>query len=136
MGCDIHAYLEKKNSDGTYSYVKDVFESREYNLFAFLAGVRNYIRIKPINDARGLPTDLSEYVKDEYENWKYDAHSVSWIDVDELYDFNYMNNVHDENTSFSYQFMTYTTFLGEHTLSDILKLGQYINHRIVFWFDN
>jgi len=143
MGCDIHAYLEKKNAEGKYDYVEDVFEDREYNFFAFLADVRNYSNIEPIiPPRRGMPADVSSYVRAEREQWGSDGHSASWIDVDELFDFDYSKYTHTSystwggNSRGTVLPITYQDFLGEHTMKKILRLGKLIDHRIVFWFDN
>ena len=83
MGCDIHCFAETKNKEtGKWEKVGDhfeldefdrkyykkdkgseVFSWRSYSLFAFLADVRNYDHCEPINEARGLPDDISEGVK-------------------------------------------------------------------------
>lgn len=66
MGTDIHCVWQKKNKDNTWSDVKaDYSENRDYYLFAWLAGVRNYIGFAglnkpliPISEPRGLPNDF------------------------------------------------------------------------------
>lgn len=44
MGCDIHAYGERRNADGKWTLIPDCtpFQHRNYSLFAWLADVRNY----------------------------------------------------------------------------------------------
>lgn len=146
MGCDIHAYLEKKNVNGKYEYVQDVFDDgRDYNLFACIADVRNYSNIEPIiPPRRGMPSDVSAYVRDERNIWGSDGHSVSWIDIDEFFNFDYSKNI-KQNASYNTWGgvtngnqlpMTYQDFLGEHNMKTILRFGKLIDHRIVFWFDN
>lgn len=146
MGCDIHAYLEKKNANGKYEYICEVFDDgRDYNLFAFIGDVRNYSNIEPIiPPRRGMPEYVSTYVQDERLIWGSDGHSASWIDIDELFDFDYSKIVNQNrsyntwggHSSGTQLLMTYQDFLGEHTMKRILRLGKFIDHRIVFWFDN
>lgn len=68
MSCDIHAFVEhrKKNPenqeyDGGWLTVfgSELSLSRNYDMFALLAGVRNLRRLKPIVEPRGIPKDLS-----------------------------------------------------------------------------
>lgn len=99
MGCDIHMLAEKKNKD-KWEKVGNVFEhkwgdkvsvleepygGRNYELFAFLAGVRNRFDIKPISEPKGFAEDASEEVKkDLYDYWDGDGHSASYFTLEEL----------------------------------------------------
>lgn len=69
MGCDIHAMIEKRHwyreedRQEKFFYVNagNPHILRNYPLFAFLAGVRNYYGINPISRPRGIlvyPEDL------------------------------------------------------------------------------
>ena len=59
MGCDIHANFEiKVNNKWLYYSNPDI--DRNYDLFARMANVRNNRGIKPIDDPRGLPEDITE----------------------------------------------------------------------------
>lgn len=146
MGCDIHAYLEKRRDDGTYECVDSVFNHlRDYNLFAFLADVRNYSNIEPIgHPRRNIPTDTSEYVLSQRKEWGSDGHSSSWISVDELFAFDYSAIIKQNTgyntwggiTSGTQLDMKYSDFLGDDIMKVILRLGKFVDHRIVFWFDN
>ena len=52
----------------------DWFGDRNYELFAFLADVRNYQRLtSPICQPKGLPSDVSDAVKKESEGWGCDG---------------------------------------------------------------
>jgi len=104
MGCDIHCFAEKKVNgkweklngfkgmyyDPESDYFKherfkfsdEPYEGRNYNLFGFLAGVRT--DIPPIAGPRGIPEDLSDEIKDEYDKWDNDAHSSSHLYLSEL----------------------------------------------------
>lgn len=105
MGCDIHMHVEYRfdkkdqwrcgdyfklnHSDRTapdYTLV-DFFGDRNYSLFAVLADVRNYGDTEYIDDPRGLPDDVTDVVKNDYEVWEFDAHSCSHLTLKELIDF-------------------------------------------------
>ena len=112
MGCDIHFYVEK-NVDGKWisadkwivdKYMdkkveQELYDGRNYSLFAILADVRNGYGFagcktgegfKPISSPRGLPVDMSQEVGNRAEMWGLDGHSHSWLTVEELdsYDWN------------------------------------------------
>lgn len=108
MGCDIHMYVERKYEDKWYNcdyftpsiswkeadgpddskYTRvPMYEHRNYALFATLADVRNYGDTDYICEPKGFPDDASEYVNAEYEDWYGDAHSCSYLTLQELLDF-------------------------------------------------
>lgn len=110
MGCDIHMYVERKEGPFCWKgvYGEDLWDEYErkhnpdfiakpslnwlydgrcYNLFALLADVRNRCDILPIDSPRGLPVDISEDIKKEYEPWQWDAHSASFFYLDELQEY-------------------------------------------------
>lgn len=101
MGCDIHIYTEKnldgegwtsadfyakrKYADGEIVMeIVDVYDGRNYDLFALLANVRNRGYIKPICEPRGFPEDCCAEIKEEFEVWEYDGHNASWFTLKEL----------------------------------------------------
>lgn len=151
MGCDIHCYAERK---GARKFVKvrcNVFDSRSYGTFAFLAGVRNYSDVTPIAERRGFPVNASQAVKTAYEGWGTDAHSPSWLSVSELTSFDYDQPMEDRRvtrrTAWGFdggctsepgggRMTTYREFLGEWFFKDIKKLQDAGAERVVFWFDN
>ena len=153
MGCDIHMYVEKKNGEGVYEYIKSVkpFNYRYYGLFAFLAGVRNYSAIKPISKPRGLPNNLSKEVREEFKD-NDDYHSCSWISIKELLDFDYKQLMEDRREHkqiapniFTGAYtvepekgreMSYREFLDESFFEDLEILKLIGADRIVFGFDN
>lgn len=119
MGTDIHLRVEKKDENGVWQYVKpprtwsigdmdyptptwdddytnwsdpDVLnpEGRHYNLFAFLADVRNGVgfagvytgdRVEPQFPFRGVPDDAACVHEDDH--WLGD-HSFTWATLTEL----------------------------------------------------
>ena len=108
MGCDIHMYVERKRGGKWYNcdyFVPSIewkdadgpddskftriemYGGRNYALFATLANVRNYGNTDYICEPKGLPEDASEYVASEYESWVGDAHSCSYLTLQNLIDF-------------------------------------------------
>ena len=89
MGCDIHAYLEKQ-VNGKWLLHNEKKIGRDYNLFAFMVGVRVYQErsaeelIKPVSKPRGLPKDVSHSVREASKDWGDDGHSHSWLNLEEL----------------------------------------------------
>lgn len=107
MGCDIHFFVEVRLPNGPWQFFreqlrackninhntecywcngtgwecKQLYSGRDYQLFAVLAGVRNYMGIMPIAQPRGVPTDL-----DARTSWEMDMadHSCSWFTLKEL----------------------------------------------------
>lgn len=108
MGCDIHVYTEARQSvNGNKVWVNvdnwrvnpyfgdDEYEKREYNieaiysdrnyeLFSFLAGVRNYGHNPSFGFDRGLPEDMSPQTKKEADAWDCDGHTHGWCTLEEL----------------------------------------------------
>lgn len=101
MGCDIHAFLEYKNNDGVWEdanifefdnydqafQIMDVYDGRDYELFAVLANVRNDNGNRPISEPRGVPDDVSGNIKEEIKKWDCDGHSHSYYTLRELLDY-------------------------------------------------
>ncbi|UOF77352.1 hypothetical protein [Caudoviricetes sp.] len=106
MGCDIHLYVER-NEGGNWAQAlppadwcsnrlerttKEIksydqgkwFWDRHYELFAWLADVRNYHDQEPLADKRGLPENVSAPVKAESDDYGCDGHSHTWFTVAEL----------------------------------------------------
>ena len=88
MGCDIHFCVERRMPDGSWSAVMNrglEWEmDRNYELFGRLAGVR--CRERVIAEPRGIPADVSNVVRREYDGWGVDGHSASWLTLRELRD--------------------------------------------------
>ena len=61
------------------------YTSRNYDFFAVMADVRNYDNfITPVCAPKGFPEDASQEVINEYKRWNEDAHSCSWLTLEEL----------------------------------------------------
>lgn len=151
MGCDIHIFYEKK-VDGKWVEAEDVravseydygdpfgiteympFDWRQYSMFAWLcSGVRDYCGNPSISRERGLPDDISESAKKSYEDWACDAHSASFLSVDEISSYifdGYLLNREGE-------MVTAKELFGDDFFASIEELKRSDCERIVFWFDN
>ena len=93
MGCDIHLFIEYKVGDKPWqtdshhicedNYLRDVSVSyRNYRLFGALAGIRN--RVDYGAEAKGLPDDVSNSIKEESDRWDYDGHGHSYSSLEEF----------------------------------------------------
>ena len=117
MGCDIHLRVEKREGNGWVpaetmipnkyyepggdepeTIPKRFYDSRNYDLFAILADVRNGRGFggcdtgdgfTPIAPCRSLPDDVSESVKAEAHGWGVDGHSHSWLLLSEILAFDW-----------------------------------------------
>jgi hypothetical protein len=169
VGTDIHDYAEIFH-DGRWQYAGDnAFPTnewdierhspfgaeREYNLFAFLAGVRNDRDIKPLAEPRGLPADISAETHARIcENADY---GYSWFTLAELLAVDYEQLVGNAHRRFFPLFTarlrnlrkaspvepdtgeTLRQFLGEwyfDRLHLIGALGNPRDVRVVFGFDS
>lgn len=109
MGCDIHIMIEAKRrtaegwSDRWYNVDNwrhnpyygewedepemvfiDIYTGRDYELFSFLADVRNYGGNPSFGFDRGIPEDASDLVAKEYKSWGDDAHTPGYCTLAEL----------------------------------------------------
>ena len=106
MGCDIHVMVEvtKASWDGIWRNVDNwrvnpyygqfesepemqvvpVYHRRDYELFSFLADVRNYGNNPSFGFDRGIPIDASGHTIREYESWGDDAHTPGYCTLKEL----------------------------------------------------
>jgi hypothetical protein len=105
MGCDIHMLAEKRNKKTKQwevigpvfkdSYTasqksSEPYQGRNYELFAFLADVRNRFEITPIAEQKGWPEDMSKEIKEDLvDYWDSDGHSATWYTVKELREANW-----------------------------------------------
>jgi hypothetical protein len=153
MGCDIHIYAEKVvGLEWEHIPGLEPFNNCNYGTFGFLANVRNYSDVIPISNPRGIPSDVSNLVKLEYEEWGIDAHSASWLTVDELLLFDYDKDMEDRRITVKTgphswnggatakpgygKKTTFREFLDEWFFKNLQELKDSGAGRIVFWFDN
>ena len=173
MGCDIHPRAEVRRN-GQWEIVGDIFPYddwarsyhkcdytnepfywRDYGMFGFLAGVRNYSAIPPISEPRGFPVDLSPELRALTDLNIWDGHSASWLSLADLFAVDYDTSIEDRRctvqtgpNSFNGgatcepgqgEQTTLREFLGSLFFQhlDVLNgLGSPGNVRVVFWFDN
>lgn len=169
MGCDIHSFAERKK-ETKWVLVTDVFplsnfdkgwykkekgdhpfDWRSYNMFGFLANVRNYSEVPTIAEPKhAIPEDASPEVKEAWADWEGDGHTATWLTVKQLLDFNYDQVFWDKRVmrdgdgastaeEGEGEHLTIREFLGELFFDhlEVLKsLGDPESVRIVFWFDN
>ena len=152
MGCDIHAHVEYRHATGAWVYVPELelFDYRNYNLFGWLAGVRNYSAVPPIAAPRRLPVDVSPEIAHALDGWGSDAHSVSWLSLEELQAFDYDAAVENRRMTVGNSgghtadpgggtMTTYREFLGTSYFADLERFVLAAERgpvRVVFWFDN
>jgi hypothetical protein len=159
MGCDIHLYVERRTDSG-WEHVPDHsddwrdtanwYSTRNYNLFAILADVRNghgFAGIKtgdgfiPIDYPRGLPADVSTKVDAECVEWGIDGHSHSHLTIAEILAFDW-----DQSTTLAtpvggdvrrpYYRCASDDWWGTVMRAARLSKGSLDDVRFVFWFDN
>ena len=153
MGCDIHSHAEKREGGRWVAVPKlEPFDARAYNVFGWLADVRNYSAVSPIAAPRGVPPDMSATAAKDYDTWGSDAHSASWLTVDELLAVDYEQEVEDRRVTKQLgpnfwtggataepgggKKQTLREFLGQWFFEDLRKLQEAGAERVVFWFDN
>ena len=83
MGCDIHLHIEVQKLDRTWLHYGAPRIERNYDLFEKMAGVRGLIQ-NAIVPPKGLPNDISEITEMDWQHWKDDGHSASWLSHDEI----------------------------------------------------
>jgi hypothetical protein len=162
MGCDIHVYLEKYTSvNGENKWVNvdhwqlnpdfgshenereydliPFYWGRNYDLFSILAEVRG--SYDPIDDPRGLPEDVTDATRKEFERWGRDAHTPSHYTLKELKDYLYNNSEDDELTETLKRFVEpmENRFREEFWITNDDEKRYTVKEnafRVVFWFDN
>ena len=156
MSCDIHLHTQKRDKEGNWETVE--VKSRlsildcNYNVFAFLAGVRNYSGILPISEPRGLPGEYLQSTDDWLNSNNPDIHSTSYLLMSELLSFDYDQPMEDRRCirltrtgAFDGgctcepgggKMTTYRDYLGERYFKDLKTLKDAEVERIVFGFDN
>lgn len=128
---EMEAYGKVKEGETFYEHDRrPIFDDRNYQFFANLAGVRG-----DGPDAKGVPEDVSALGREALDRWSGDAHSASY---DTLNDFAlaYLSSRED------LQVLQSTEMLekGRSRVMDRL-IGSYhdterYDYRVVYWFDN
>jgi hypothetical protein len=162
MGCDITSFVEKKNRDTqkwevindcikVVGYMKEFqgkdlisspFDWRSYDMYAFLAGVRNGSCITPIVEPRGIPDNASEEIVSLYNIDPENFHSSSYLTVEELLAFDYDRSISDIEEYLEEgdeeDPKTIREFLGTFFFDDLESLksiGKPSMVRVIFWFN-
>lgn len=125
MGCDIHAHIEYTKVCGRY-FAKAIIP-RNYALFSYMAGVRAYGQVEPVVPPRGLPDNMEEETREDYDEQKRDAHTPSYLNYTEF------KLAYDRaSEEFAGRCRVTLAYLAAMKVLD--RAG--FNPRIVFWFDN
>lgn len=147
MGCDIHVWVQIKTTDKWSLFPVAVFSSRSYRVFGWLADVRNYAAIQPLDTPRGWPTNL----EDLEERANTDLHSHTWFPLKELLYVDYSQLVENRRvmkdgngghtcSEGDGEITTLRQFLGAQYFADLEGLkGLHFNPfnvRILIAFDN
>lgn len=155
MGCDIHLHVEKRGPNGWERVLPpegwncttldfSPFENRwddgskygwywdrDYDLFAWLAGVRNYAGCSPLSEPRGLPADASAEVKADSDELGIDGHTHSWLALSE-FEAAAATNVNTRNGDGPASEVHRRFYALVNAMRGIVGADA----RIVFWFDN
>jgi hypothetical protein len=127
MGTDIHAYLEVQ-IDGRWVCHSQPRIKRNYELFGRIAGIGG---AAPIIEPRGLPSDISEITRIEYEHDGADAHTPGWLSRSE------MEQIADLAPDLSgLGLFGYVTGNPPWGIPGDGHPAQYQDARLIFWFDN
>ena len=156
MGCDIHTWVEVRQ-EGEWHRVekaifpgwrepsKEPFDCRNYGVFGFLADVRNYSCVVPLDQPRGWPPSFGK-------EWEFgDLHSCSWFLLSELLAVDYEQLILDwrvmrdgngaakARSREEAKEIKLGEFLGDtymKSLEALKTLGSPENVRVIFAFDN
>jgi hypothetical protein len=80
-------YPEKKNALWHVEWNDLIFHGKLYDLQAILANQRNSENIPYLSVPRGLPSDVSEEIRQEYECGEY--YTCTWYTLDEIFNYNW-----------------------------------------------
>lgn len=93
---DAVLYPERKHSLWHTDWGDLVYTGGGYRLHAILANQRNaYIEIPYISKPRGLPNDVSEEIRQEFECGE--SHTCTWFTFDEIFEFNWDQKIEYED---------------------------------------
>ena len=129
MGTDIEIFLEYKSPTTdewtVFGYGYNI--PRNYEMFSKMAGVRSD-KYDALYVAKGLPSDLSEYVKEKYANvsiYEDMSHNPSWLSKNE---FAYCVDKYSQSKQA--EILEYKVLLASMVSFEELMCET----RIVFWF--
>ena len=84
MGCDIHGFWEVKTKTGAWIAFREVNDTRSYDWFGLIAGVRTGNRETCETAGRGIPDDVGAAWRDYCDRWGDNLHSKTWLYPDEI----------------------------------------------------
>lgn len=145
MGCDIHLHIEVK-IDGAWHHYGAPSIARSYRLFEKMAGVRGE-ESNAIAYPKGVPDDATFLTKIDYKLWDTDAHSASWLGVDELMQLEDWLRTGKSETfgEYNLEYGILHSYLGGNGFTAWKRYPQdgspfnpwmIEDVRLVFWFDN
>lgn len=143
MGCDIHLHVEVKVR-GKWLHYNHPRINRNYQLFAKMAGVRDYHEEDPISPPKGLPSDVTDTTKLDRDSWGIGGHSDSWLSAAEIatlaewyHKQSWCDKIHGFEGAFGYLFDNELAMPALHP-GDIkhTRCPDLEDVRLVFWFDN
>ena len=133
------------------------FNWRDYDVYGFLANVRNYSEVPFLSDCRWLPLDVSKSIEECFDDngYLHGTHSITYLTLRELVEFDYdktfqdMRHTEQESQGFFNGAtrsktrgvtITFRDFLGEDFFKDIEKLVERTKDldslRLIFGFDS
>lgn len=98
MVTDVNPVLQRRVNEGAWVEVRveDFWTDTNYRNFAWLAGVRNYAAIVPLDQPRGLPAD---FAYDEIYWERVGEHDFSWFTLEELLSVDFDQIVEDRRVT-------------------------------------
>lgn len=120
MGADIHMYAEFRNSAGQWEEIPgyEPFSDRNRHVFSFFS--EGFVRsdydwgswhVTPypiIEEARGLPGDVSLSIKAKSDEWGTGGSGHSWLSVDELVSYDYNKPLRERSVDVPEEFAQLT----------------------------
>ena len=148
MGCDIHFHTEIK-VNGQWLHYGHPQINRHYGLFYLLAGVRGRGELDEpicISEPKGMPNDASQMTQIEFDFWREDHHSASYLtskEIDRFYELvvsekitksgSFIESTHDSIYGLGIGYLFGNSWKSNNR-EDWPKCVEDV--RWVFWFDN
>ena len=143
MGADIHGWVEVGDDETWYAVINaGQLLDRNYDTFGMLFGVRNRAGFTPVAPDRGLPTDISDEVREHGnppEGADDDAwicyHSPTWISWAEVRAIQWEESALDKPLTRRVALDDSFQMVFE-MMESLAKRSGDSNVRLVVWFDN
>ncbi len=133
-------YPEQKHSLWHVDWGDLIYTGGGYWLHAILANQRNeYITIPYISNPKGMPNDVSEEIRQEFEYGE--SQTCTWFTFDEIFNFNWDQKIKYEDYTMDNQLITDVvdyTVSGEEFLRALKRIGhgEPSHYRVVIMFHN